>query len=107
MKLVIIESPYAGTIAENVNYGLECLRDSLLRGEAPFASHLLYTRSLDDAIRFERRRGMAAGYAWLARADLIAVYRDRGLSRGMLRGIRLAMKLGKPIEFRSLNKEAS
>jgi len=42
MKKVIIESPYAGNIEQNIKYRLRaCLKDSLTRGEAPLASHLL------------------------------------------------------------------
>ena len=43
MRFVIIESPYAGNVEENEEYARKCLRDCLMRGEAPFASHLLYT----------------------------------------------------------------
>jgi len=70
MKRVILESPYAGDTAEdverNLTYAREALRDSLLRGEAPIASHLLYTQKgvLDDRIREERALGIAAGLAW-------------------------------------------
>ena len=41
MQRVIIESPYAGEIDKNTAYARRCMRDSLDRGEAPFASHLL------------------------------------------------------------------
>lgn len=44
MRLVILESPYAGNIEKNVAYARACVRDSLSRGEAPIASHLLYTQ---------------------------------------------------------------
>lgn len=44
MKLVLLESPYAGDTERNVDYGRRCLRDSIMRGEAPMASHLLYTQ---------------------------------------------------------------
>ena len=40
MKLVIMESPFAGAVQQNVHYARLCLRDCLLRGEAPIASHL-------------------------------------------------------------------
>ena len=40
---MILESPYAGRVEENVAYARAAVRDSLLRGEAPIASHLLYT----------------------------------------------------------------
>ena len=44
MRLVIVESPYAGDIEANVAYARACLGDCLSRGEAPFACHLLYTQ---------------------------------------------------------------
>lgn len=63
MRRVIIESPYAGDVELNAQYARECLRDSLTRGEAPIASHLLYTQPgvLDDAVPRERALGIEAG----------------------------------------------
>lgn len=57
MKLVIIESPFAGNVRENILYARMAVRDSLLRGEAPIASHLLYTQEgiLNDDIKEERQ----------------------------------------------------
>lgn len=46
MRRVIIESPYHGNVERNLRYLRACLRDSLLRGEAPFASHGLEFRTL-------------------------------------------------------------
>ncbi len=34
MRLVIIESPFAGSVKENIDYARRCVRDSLGRGEA-------------------------------------------------------------------------
>ena len=45
MIKVIIESPYTGDVERNLEYARRCMRDSIKRGEAPFASHLLYTHS--------------------------------------------------------------
>jgi hypothetical protein len=68
MRLVIIESPYAGAtpedVAINVAYARACLLNSLLKGEAPIASHLLYTQVLDDKIPEQRKMGIDAGLAW-------------------------------------------
>ena len=52
-KLVILESPYAGEVEKNLDYARKCMKDCFLRGEYPFASHLLYTQNsiLDDAIK--------------------------------------------------------
>jgi hypothetical protein len=85
MRLVILESPYAGDIAANVAFARACLRDALLRGEAPIASHLLYTQPgvLDDNIAIERSQGIAAGLAWERFAEASVVYVDRGISKGM------------------------
>ena len=89
MKRVLVESPYAGDVYANVRYARRCILDCLRRGEAPFASHLLYTQDgvLDDLEPEERRLGMEAGFAWGAAAELIAVYVDRSVSRGMLAGV--------------------
>ncbi len=85
MKLVVVESPYAGKVERNVEYARRCLSDCLLRGEAPIASHLLYTQEgvLDDEIPEERTRGIAAGIHWANRADFVVFYTDWGWSPGM------------------------
>jgi hypothetical protein len=104
VKLVVIESPYAGDVERNLRYLRACLRDSLLRGEAPFASHGLYTQAgvLDDLVRADREMGMHAGWAWMQRADLVAVYEDFGISSGMRRGIAMAVHV--PVEYRSIGR---
>lgn len=108
MKLVLIESPYKGDndidIRANVAYARRCVRDSLLRGEAPLASHLLYTQPgiLRDEVSSERQHGIDAGLAWGAVAELTAVYTDRGISQGMRYGIAAAEKLGRRVEYRKL-----
>ena len=108
IKLVIIESPFAGDIEENIKYARECMRDSLMRREYPFASHLLYTQQgiLDDNDKKERQLGINAGFAWGKNADMVAVYTDKGISQGMKMGIAQAKKNGIHIIFRTLyNKE--
>lgn len=106
MKLVIIESPYAGDIEKNTTYARLCVRDSLERGEAPIASHLLYTQEgiLDDNVTSERQWGIDAGLAWRKVAECSAVYTDKGISRGMEYGIKAAEAVGIPVEYRSLIK---
>lgn len=107
MRLVIIESPYAGDVEANVDYARSCVRDSLKRGEAPIASHLLYTQPgiLDDKVSEERQLGIDAGLAWRAVAQASVVYIDRGISTGMEHGIAAARASGIPVEFRCLDKE--
>lgn len=119
MKRVIIESPYAGKTSapwplsiifewidrrRNIAYLRDCLRDSLMRGEAPFASHAIYTQPgvLRDHLENEREHGIQAGFAWGDVAALRVFYTDRGISRGMEYGKARAKAIGQPIEMRSL-----
>ena len=105
-RLVILESPYAGDIERNVEYARACVRDSLLRGEAPIASHLLYTQPgiLRDEVPAERQMGIDAGLAWRAVAEATVVYTDLGISRGMQYGIDAANAAGLRVEMRKLGR---
>lgn len=114
MKRVVIESPFAGRGSNfisraidrwrNVLYARKCVRDALTRGEAPIASHLLYTQPgiLRDGVAAERQWGIDAGLAWVGVADATAVYVDRGISWGMRRGIEVAKRAGIPVEYREI-----
>ena len=105
MKRVILESPYAGDIEANIAYGRRCVRDSVLRGEAPIASHLLYTQPgiLDDSKPDERQLGIDAGLSWRCVAEATVVYEDLGITRGMYYGISAAKEAGLPVEYRKIN----
>lgn len=107
MKRVILESPYAGNVALNTDYARACLADCLKRGEAPFASHLLYTQPgvLDDDKPEERALGIDAGLVWGLSAEATVVYVDLGISKGMHLGMERAAKEGRPIFRRSLTPE--
>lgn len=101
--LVILESPFRGAeLAEE--YAREAMRDCLLRGEAPFASHLLYTQPgvLRDDVPEERAMGIAAGLAWGKQAEKTVVYTDLGISEGMRLGVERALEEGRPVEYRRL-----
>lgn len=104
MRRVIIESPYAGDIERHLSYARRCMHDSLSRGEAPLASHLLYTQPgiLRDDIKTERDWGIAAGLVWADIADATIVYMDLGISRGMKLGIDNAQRSGRQIEYRKI-----
>ena len=112
MRLVYLETPYAAAtpegIAANEAYARACMADCLRRGEAPLASHLLYTQQgiLDDTISEERALGMEAGFAWATKSGAASVfYVDRGWSRGMLIGEVRAYKDGRAFESRHLPRE--
>lgn len=104
ITLVILESPYAGDVRTNLAYARACMADCLRRGEAPYASHLLYTQPgvLDDTVPEERTLGIEAGLAWGARADMTVVYMDRGISPGMKQGVQRANEQGRPVVYRNL-----
>lgn len=104
MRLVIVESPFAGDVDANVAYARAAMADCLARGEAPYASHLLYTQPgvLDDDIPEQRALGIDAGLAWGEMADATVVYTDLGISSGMDQGIARAEAAGRPVEFRSI-----
>lgn len=108
MKLVIIESPYAGNVELNLRYLRACMHDSLVNhGEAPYASHGLYTQPgvLHDDVAEERATGIHAGFAWRDVAELTVVYTDLGITKGMTYGIEHAQKSGIRVEYRTLGEE--
>lgn len=107
MPRVIVESPYAGDIERNVRYVRACMRDCLMRGEAPYASHALYTQEgvLRDEVPEERDHGISAGFAWREASEKTVVYTDLGYSKGMEYGIAHANEINHPIEFRTLGGE--
>jgi len=109
MKLIAIESPYAGDVERNLRYLRACMADCLSRGEAPYASHALYTQPgvLDDDIAEERQLGIDAGFAWAERADVRVVYTDLGISTGMAWGVRHANTISQSIEYRTIGAEWS
>lgn len=114
MKLVVIESPFgtnpdgsradAATVERRIRYVRACLADCLRRGEAPYASHALYTLPgvLDDATPEERRLGMFAGFEWGRAAAARVVYTDEGITPGMRDGIARAEQIGQPVEWRTI-----
>jgi len=104
---VVVESPYAGDIERNLRYVRACMRDCLLRGEAPYASHALYTQPgvLRDEVPEERQHGIEAGFAFRPLMKKTVVYTDLGYSTGMKYGIKHAEEIGHPIEYRTLGGE--
>lgn len=108
MTRVVVESPLAApTVLDrelNILYARACVRDCFLRGEAPFASHLLYPQPgiLDDGNAADREIGLAAGFAISRDFELTAVYTDLGISSGMERGIKEAERLERKVEYRTV-----
>jgi len=79
----------------------------LQRGEAPIASHAIYTQRgvLDVNNPEERKWGMEAGFAWAEAAELRAFYTDIGFSPGMHIGLEKVRKANIPHVLRTLGKD--
>jgi uncharacterized protein DUF4406 len=103
-RIVFVSSPYRGEVERNIDYARRALRSCLLRGEVPFAPHLLYTQPgvLSDDDELEREAGIRAGTDILRLCDAMIVFRDYGISTGMQFEIDLAKDWGIPIEYRWL-----
>ena len=112
MKLVVIESPYAGDVRRNVRYLQACIRDCIRRGESPYASHQMLTTALDDKVPEQRRTGIEAGLAWRRarwideegniRRIVPVFYTDLGISSGMDLAARMYCEESVRYEERSL-----
>lgn len=108
-RLVILETPFAALsyedIAKNLDYTRRCARHCLDVGDAPFASHLIYTQALDDTIPSLRTLGIEAGLLWGSQASASVVYTDLGITPGMEKGMARAIKEGREVEERTLPEE--
>lgn len=118
MKFVILESPFATNMIElpdggqyevtresNITYARRCMHDCLVNhGQAPYASHLLYTQEyvLDDDVPEERELGIKAALEIGRKADLRVFYVDRGFSSGMRWALKFALEIGQECEVRRL-----
>ncbi len=101
---------------DNIAYLHLCLKDSLSRNEAPWASHGFYPSFLDDNAPSERRAGFECEQAWLDIALshsasgglrlIIATYLDRGISPGMIATLKHITQNAGPscyeLDFRNL-----
>jgi hypothetical protein len=107
MRKVILESPFAGNVNKNIRYARACVRDCVQKGDAPIASHLLYTQPgiLNDDIPEERQLGIDSGLAWGTEAEATVLYVDLGVSNGMKYGIARAKKENRPIEERTIGTD--
>lgn len=107
-KRVYIESPFKSQNDEErkvfADYLARAIKDSFKRGEAPFASHGFYTLFLNDDIPRERELGINCGLSWQSQAQLVVIYQDFGISKGMWEGIHNAYRLGIDTQHRNIGK---
>lgn len=100
-RRVVVETGYKDAPGRGTCARLALL-DSLSRGEAPIASHLLYPIVLGEDHPPHRRTGIEAGLSWLSVADAVVVYTDAGITDGVAFAIALAEALQVPVEYRKL-----
>ena len=105
-EIVAIESPWAGLDAgtKAKRYLRNCIRDSLVRGEIPWASHamLAWTEALYEMEEEQREEGMEVNKQMIQKVDLVAFYVDFGMSKGMERAWLWAGYMGKKREKRTI-----
>jgi hypothetical protein len=105
--LVAIESPWAGLGAGEraLHYLRQCIRDSLSRGEIPWASHgmLAHTRALYEEDADQREEGLDVNRQFIKHhASLVVFYVDYGMSGGMKMAKQWAIMQGKRVEERRI-----
>jgi len=80
-RRIVVESPLAGDVAENLRYLVWCCRALYLAGYEPLALHLGCPWFMDDVVPQERADGIA--WSWFWQGDEHVFFCDRGMSRGM------------------------
>ncbi len=109
--LVGIETPWKGLDGGGeraLDYLRNALRDSLARGELPWASHcmLAMSRALYDEDIDQREEGLLVNQNFILHyASKVVFYTDHGMSEGMLRARTWCGLYSKPFEFRKLYKD--
>jgi hypothetical protein len=104
---MVVESPYAGDVERNVKFAENVCRHFVKVGYAPMASHLLYTRFLDDTIPEERELGIEAGLAWARHGTFSAfcIRPDEQFSRGMHIALDRCLAQGRAHKFFLFSQE--
>jgi hypothetical protein len=108
---VVIETPYSGNIEENVKYCWLCMHDSYFNhGEAPVATHLLWTQLSPENHIVQhvpdteegRKRAMQRCKELRKKIGKVVFYCDLGMSRGMTQAKQEAEEAGIEIEYRNI-----
>jgi hypothetical protein len=96
-KLIYICSPYAGDVANNVEFAKAACRYAIRQNCTPVAVHLLYPQFLDDSDPVQRQTGIHMGLRVLKAADELWLCGSR-ISEGMHGELAAAERLGIPIK---------
>lgn len=105
MDIVLIESGFViGDLTEASSYAKACVRNALLRGEAPFHVSALYL----DCVDVHDDAGLAAAAIAAKKvtemADRVAIYIDNGITDMVRSIVDHANSLHIPVSYRSLRR---
>lgn len=103
-RRIVVESPLAGDVAENLRYLVWCCRALYLAGYEPLASHLGCPWFMDDDVPEERADGIA--WSWFWQGDEHVFFGDLGLSRGMGFSMDRCKREGIPASIKLLSEFA-
>ena len=85
--ICIVESPFRARTAhefkKHIQYRNRCIKFCIDGGFVPLASHMMYTKVLDDNIPAERDLGISLGYELYRVASMVFFFTDLGVSEGM------------------------
>jgi len=107
LQCVLLETPSSGSESSVIyeKYAKACLRDSLLRNEAPLSAYLLYKQPgiISEDSSIEKIRSIEAELSWSKFCNKLVVYNDYGITSDMRKSIENALKEKDHIvEYRSL-----
>ena len=104
VRRVVVVSPFVGDSEGNAIYARNCVRDCLVRGEAPVFPELAYLDSgvLDFGSEEDCLTAEITSRALEVGADALVVYNDLGIEPNMLSAIERSARAGVPVEYRSL-----
>jgi hypothetical protein len=107
MQCVLLETPCSGNEHPIIyeKYAKACIRDSLLRNEAPLSGFLLYKQPdiLNHLVYNEKILGRLAELEWSKSCKRMLVYKDLGITKEMQRNIDNAIAIDQIVEYRILN----
>lgn len=109
-KAVLIVSPFVqedpANASKMMRYAERATRDSLLKNEAPLATHVFYPSVISTKNPIERDTGLQSQLSWVKGCDVVAAYIDFGITPAMQVVLNQAILKSKRIEYRTIGSVA-
>ena len=100
--LIFVAHPYRGNVAHNLSEMRRLCAELAEIGDIPICPALYCTQFLDDNDTEQRELGMAIGARMMELCNIVRVY---GYSAGVKQEIALALRLGIPVEYASVDED--